>query len=344
MKTKFVIPGNIAPIQGYNYFEEYSDAGGKLAEAARRAAQKAREVAERAREAAEKATKQAREAGERAAQKAREAAQKGTQAAKNVANKAKKAADKAKDKAKKVGEKAKKAGKKLRKTKKPFARFNPKNAASRAAALVALRANAFGVSTRLAPAILSDQGFKPEARAQAQPKWAKVKKHWLKLGGNDSKLEDAVKTGYRKRPSKGLAKKVGFKKHSSAEGDEFIDVPAEEEGKLAGIPIIGSIIKLIKGLFNPFKKGSEPEGFDGIEDEFADGDELSLDEDIPDVGEDGSPIDTETGEEIAGEEIMGIPKPAFWLGLAGAGITFAIISVALYKRSKNKVAAAPTAV
>lgn len=290
---------------------------------------RAREAARRLKEAAEKAAKKAKEVAERAANAAKKAAEdaakKGTQAARD-------AAKKAENTAKKAANKAKSAGNKVRKFKKPYARFNPRNASSRTAALIAFRTNAYGVSSRLAPAFISDAKFKPDARAKAQPKWEKVKKFWIRIGGKTNKLEEAIRKGYKITPVKNLASKVGFKKYSKAEGDEFTEVPQEAQGGLEGMPIIGSIIKLMKGLFNPFASGA-PEGLDPA---IGDGEEFSTDEDIPDVSPEGEPIEPETGEPIEKEEIMGIPKIAFWAGIGTIAVTGITITVALIVKAKNK--------
>ena len=319
------LPGNVA------VKENYSNAPG---DRARAAAKRLKEAAERAlratREAAERAAQAARIAAEKAQKAAEEAAKKGTKAAKDAAKKAENAA-------KKAAGKAKKAGSKVRKFKKPFARFNPRNASSRAAALVAFRSNSFGVSSRLAPAFINDSKFKPDAKAKALPKWAKVKKYWENLGGKTDKLQEAIRKGYKVAPVKNLASKVGFKKFSKAEGDEsFSEVPEEAQGGLEGMPIIGSIIKLLKGLFNPFTSGT-PDGLDLAID---DGEDFSTDEDIPDVDADGNPIDPETGEPIEREEILGIPKTAFWAIVGTIAATGITVTIALVMKSKKGKSAA----
>ena len=238
----------------------------------------------------------------------------------------------------------KKAATKLKKLKKPFAHFNPRNVASRSAALYAFRTNMYGVSSRLAPAFISDSAFKPDAKATVKPKWEKIKKFWVKIGGSVPKLESAIRKGYKIRPVKNLSSKVGFKKTHSAAGDELseVEIPQEAQGGLEGMPIVGAIIKLLRQLpliKNVFKNNADaPEGLD---DAITDGEEFSTDEDIFNIGPDGEPM--EDGEPIESEEILGIPKTPFIIGAALLGTTAVVLIAAFAMKGKGKgKAAAPS--
>jgi hypothetical protein len=292
-----------------------SNAANAAAAAAKAAADKAAAAARATKEAAEKATKQAAEK------------------AKQAADKAKEAADKAKEAAKNVGKKAVDAGKNVGKgLTKPF------KGVARKGLLIAIRKNAHGLATRLAPAYLSDAELSKEKMDKNNAKnvrsgKADVEKMFESVGGKKSDLEKAVREGYKRKPAKRKSKFEGEAEYEGLTPEETADV---QESR-------GLIRRMLDFLFgrkvkaNPYEAGQEPDGFEAPNDK----DLPESDPNDPIWNEEkgvwsdsqGNTINPETGEIINvsdGDKLFGMPKTAVYIGggiLAALAITGIVIAV-----------------
>lgn len=209
-----------------------------------------------------------------------------------------------------------------------FAKVFPLTALSRGGVLVLVGVNAFGFSTRLAPALLPEAEakkiFSPEAIELAKKGWAKVKKGWANLGGNPSNLQEKIIKGYKKKPYK---IKAEDKVQSGFEGVEY------EYSNVGGISIATAVtagISALAGLINslnkagaknnPYKDGEAPQEY---LDSLKDGTVTDVPKQEPDKPQldptTGKWIDPKTGKVIdptTGEfkdEIFGINK---WLAIS----------------------------
>jgi len=208
-------------------------------EAAQRAAKKAREAAQRA-------AKNAREAAERANKKAREAAERAKENAKKAKERIdafnKKLADKAKENAKKMREKVKEAekkiGKELRKVAKKLQdvadklKDKFKNALRtpiRNLILKSIRGNIHGLATKMFAAIGTEDEIKAKKIkasfvSKAKKAYASTLEQWKKLGGSESQLNDAIRTGSSKKMLKNP-----FNRADGNNYDEFYSYIASED-------------------------------------------------------------------------------------------------------------------
>jgi hypothetical protein len=147
------------------------------------------------------------------------------------------------------------------------AKVSPFTLAGRGGALLLISNNAFGFSTRIAPAILpkeeAEKIFKKESIDKANNRWGRVDKLWRNLGGDVNKLKESIIKGYNKKPMK-------IDKESSFEGDYYSIEFNEEYSNfsidpvtggivVAGLGVVSSLVSAIAGTDkNPYKQGMTP--------------------------------------------------------------------------------------
>jgi hypothetical protein len=234
---------------------------------------------------------------------------------------------------------------------KTFARIFPLTALARGGTVILAKGNAFGFSTRLAPALLppqiANEKFRPEAITAAKEGWKKTIKTWGKLGGDPTLLGKAIVKGFNKKPMK-VSKKSSadgssgyhFEPHSNAA--EPISGAAIATMVTAGLTVVGSLIGMLnKGGVdkNPYKSGQTPSSY---QDALNSGDVNNIptpDPEAPQIDPiTGKWIDPETGREVdplTGEfiddKILGMNK---WLAI-GVGVTaLGLIALAVRKATK----------
>ncbi len=166
----------------------------------------------------------------------------------------------------------------------------------------------------MAPAFITDANFKPGSKEKSAPQWEKVKKFWKKLGGDQAKLEAAIRKGYKIQP----LRKTSTGK-SGADG--------KETAINLFLPVIAPILKWLKGLKNPNKNGDP-----AVDEAALEGDGVAGDPNAPTVDENGNIIDPETGEIITGDElggdtisIMGLEMPKTYAYIGGGVLGLALI-------------------
>lgn len=222
---------------------------------------------------------------------------------------------------------------------KSVAKVFPITLAGRGGALVLIKNNAFGFATRVAPALVSmseaKDKFTSEAIKGAEQSWGRLSNAWEKLGGQSSKLREAILQGYRKKPMK-------ISKNSSFNGTEYLfESKSNAVGAATiisavttGLATLASLITtIIDSKKNPYKPGKEPAEFKQALQQGVVTDP-PLDPNAPryDVRtgnyvdpETGRPIDPQTGKYT--DTILGINKWIF-IGASAIVATTAVILIA----------------
>lgn len=192
---------------------------------------------------------------------------------KKVNNARKKVGAKVKNAAKKVGAGVKKAA---QKTWQAVKRFNPLSVTIRAGILAAFTMNMGQFATKSYPAIMP--GFAPDVTAKSKQAYAQIKKIFVdQLGGKESKLQKAIKKGYKRKWTKKIpTTEAEFKAELNANAAEVKQIEKEEGvNGLGAEPVtttaaataaatatpflvkIGQIITRIFGAADKVKKGAE---------------------------------------------------------------------------------------
>lgn len=154
-------------------------------------------------------------------------------------------------------------GKGLRKIQK----FNPAAAALRGTILTALRFNIFGNSTRLYPALLTEQeakdkNFDLENLPKAKEALQKVYAFYMRIGGNPEKLKSVIIKAHDKpvlNTKKSRVRKEAEQKKGFDGSEETYSNLAEESIvaiSTASAGLLASIIAAVGAKKNPYKKGS----------------------------------------------------------------------------------------
>ena len=213
-----------------------------------------------------------------------------------------------------------------------FTKVFPITAGSRGGVIVLAKQNAFGISTRLAPAILptsqAEQKFKKSSIEKAKKGWAKTQKIWRDLGGDTNKLRKAILDGYKKKPTK-VGRKSKFSGVDEYTLSKYSNIEAGTVSLIAlGIGTVGSILEMLnkQGVDkNPFKEGETPDDYSRA---MEDGDLDTPPQDMNAPALDpatGKWFDPNTGKEVdpltgeAKNEILGMNK---WL-VIGLGVAVA---------------------
>lgn len=220
------------------------------------------------------------------------------------------------------------------------AKVNPVLLASRGSVLALLDMNAFGFSTRLAPALLPDDKskelFKPDAIIKAKKGWEKVSRAWKNLGGDPNKLKSNALKGYNKKPLK-VARKSSFEGEDYYEFEEqsnFVDPVTLTTIITTGLSTLAGLITTFSkagGEKNPYKPEKTPDDFKtGLEEGAVENPEIP--ENSPTVNEKGEWIEQSTGkviDPVTGkykDNILGMNKwVAIGLGVVAlAGVIYLI--------------------
>ncbi len=231
-------------------------------------------------------------------------------------------------------------GKVLRKIQK----FNPAALALRGTVLSALRFNIFGNSTRLYPALITEQeakdkNFDLENLPKAREAMQRVKAFFIRVGGNPVRIENVVRKAHDKpilNTKKAKARKAAEKKQGIDGSGETYSNLAEESIiaiSTASAGVLTSIIAMVGAKKNPYKAGSpQANKFD------AETKDIKLEK--PPVGyervikeaEKGAEQDKAKGLELdksdntEDDKILGMDKGIFWSGivLLSLGAAFAV--------------------
>lgn len=154
-------------------------------------------------------------------------------------------------------------GKSLRKIQK----FNPAALALRGTVLSALRFNIFGNSTRLYPALLTEQeakdkNFDIDNLPKAKEALQKVYAFYIRIGGNPEKIKNVITKAHDKpvfNTKKAKARKAAEQKKGFDGSSETYSNLAEESIiaiSTASAGVLTSIIAAVGARKNPYKKGS----------------------------------------------------------------------------------------
>jgi gas vesicle protein len=215
-------------------------------EAAQRAANAAREAADRAKKAAQDAAKNIKDTtkdiGKNISSTTKDLGKNISANTQRIKDNAKKLADKAKENAKKMREKIKevekKIGKELKKVAKKLQDVSDKfkdkfkNALRtpiRNLILKSIRGNIHGLATKMFAAIGTEDEIKAKKIkasfvSKAKKAYASVLTQWKKLGGSESELNDAIRTGSSKKILKNPFNRADGNNH-----DEFYSYIASED-------------------------------------------------------------------------------------------------------------------
>lgn len=225
------------------------------------------------------------------------------------------------------------------------AKVFPLTASSRGGIIILAKINAFGFSTRVAPALVPESEakklFKPEAIKGAKKAWKKISNAFKNLGGNPENLEVAILDGYKKKASKVERKSAldgsDYKKITIYEYSNVVD-PATATliatGISAFVSLLGIVVKNVGK--DPYKSGEAPQNWE--DSKRAVDDVPAPDPDEPQIDpETGEWIDPETGKRIDPltgtykDEIFGMNQWLFF-GILGAVVIGGIVLIAKRKK------------
>ena len=229
------------------------------------------------------------------------------------------------------------------------AKVFPLTAISRAGVLVLIKLNAFGIATRIAPALLPDTEakklFKPEAITNSKKAYEKIKKAWKNLGGNVTKFQESVIKSYKKKASKiskeGQSSANGFTKFTYDTNYSNVIDPVTATLIVGGMGTLVSLIGILvknKVPKDPYINGQAPQ--DWVDSRGAVDNVPPPDPNSPQIDPlTGEWIDPKTGKKIDPltgvftDEILGINK---WLFYTILGVSLLGIGILIKKKVIDK--------
>lgn len=224
-------------------------------------------------------------------------------------------------------------------------RFNPVSAGTRAGSLTLIKQNFLKLATKLVPAITHDKSilikFKPSAIEKSKKAYSKFLKSWRLMGGSKDALDDAILKGWNKKEEK-----INVKFSFDGSESEYSNVTGEPVSTGAVITLatgfLSALATLITSITGKQKDMMNPNsGIDvGDEDVNSDVAKNAIDSgETPNVNSNGEFIDPLTGEKIdpktgnvISDEILGIPKWAFYTGVSVLAVGTIILIVKLAKK------------
>lgn len=228
-------------------------------------------------------------------------------------------------------------------------KYNPAVAVPRTSALTSIRINLFGLATRLYPALLTEKelknrNFDLDNAKRAKVALEKVKKAWIWIGGSTAGLEKAIRNGYKKpifktkkaksraEQEKSLSDFFGYSNATGAGVGAYLTV---------GLPIVGTALKIVHQSMvnkNPYQQGSKESEDFGNDLSQSETDMTLTPEQQAEVNkmaelakqdlDKGLGLDDSSGE-LEQDDILGIPKTAFYIGL---GVLVLVGGFFVYKK------------
>lgn len=202
-------------------------------------------------------------------------------------------------------------------------------AVPRAGVLAGARLNIFGMSTRLYPALISEEEakrrhFNLENRKKAIKGWENAKKIWYNVGGCSElyHLEKAIKSGYDKPVFKTKKVKERQSRENGFDGEySNADAGVSEALIIGGVTIITSIVGAIA------KSGASKNPYDDRKIDTSGMDEPTL------TPEQRNQLDELTKEKpVEEKKFLGMPQTTGIIVTSLVGVALIIGAVVIYKK------------